>query len=157
MFRFRLQSVLEVRERLTRLRLKDFSEVQARVQGLHDRMEENQRSIAQAGRRLDQSKQGNLTAFTLQQHGRYRTRLQGENQRLALQIREQRQELEDKRKSLVEARRAQRTLEILRDKAASRHEEQQQRQERAQLDEISSSFFVFKNRPSDPDRPEVES
>ena len=156
MFRFRLQSVLNVRERLARLRLKDFSEVQARVMGLNERMEENKHSVAKAGRSLDQAKQGLLTVFALQQHGRYRDRLQGENRRLAEQVREQRQELESKRKFLVEARRAQRTLEILRDKAANRHEELQQRHERAQLDEISSSFFVYKHRNSPAGGPEVE-
>ena len=156
MFRFRLQSVLNVRERISKLRLKDFSEVQSRVQTLHERMEENQRAVAMAGRSLDREKQANLTVFSLQQHGRFRSRIQGENQRLAEQIREQRQELEAKRKSLVEARRAQRTLEILRDKASSAFEEKQQRHERSQLDEISSSFFVYRNRHSFNGGPEVD-
>ncbi|NIP74128.1 MAG: hypothetical protein GWO16_14400, partial [Gammaproteobacteria bacterium] len=70
----------------------------------------------------------------------YRRRVEGEIQLIEGQMREQAQELEAKRQALVEAKRAQRTLEILRDKAQSRAERELGRRERATMDEVASTY-----------------
>ncbi|MDH5751517.1 MAG: flagellar export protein FliJ [Deltaproteobacteria bacterium] len=146
MFRYRLQSVLKIRERITRLKLKSFSEVELRTQIMKEQVVTNRRSLAAAGRNLDMARQQGINVFQLQQHDMFSRRIKDENGRLGEQIRELTQELEARRKDLVEARRRQRTLEILKEKAEERYREEQQRQERIELDEISCNYHVFKGR-----------
>jgi flagellar export protein FliJ len=144
MFHFRMQSVLDVRERITRLKQKEFSEVLARHQALEARIVQNDRELARAARNLDTTARALPNTFSFQLYGRFRQRLLSENDLLREQIREQAQELESRRTALVEARRAQRTLEILRDKERARNEHDLSRRERFTMDEIASNYHLFR-------------
>jgi len=146
MFHFRLQSVLEVRERMARLRQKDFAESLARHQTLETRIERHESDLARASRFVDNQKRSGPTITALQLFGNFQRRLQNEMSMINEQIREQAQELEASRAKLVEAKRAQRSLEILRDKARQRFEEEQSRLERVTMDEVASNYTVLRER-----------
>ena len=146
MFRFRLESVLKVRERMARIRQKEFSEVMARQQALDAQILTHQESLARASEFTNQARRGNGTVFTLEMFNHFQRRLKGEIDLLAEQKREEAQELEAKRKILVEAKRAQKTLEILRDKAKQRYEQEMNRRERLTMDEVARNYFLLNSR-----------
>jgi len=144
MFHFRLQHVLEVRERLERLKQKDYSLALLDWQTLVGEIDRRQVTLVRASESVDSLKQTSPTALPLQLHANYRRRLKAEIGRLREQVREQEQVLELKRKELVESRRARRTLEILRDKQRVRYDQLQKRQERVTMDEVAANYHTFR-------------
>ena len=144
MFRFHLQTVLEARERITRLKQKEYSLVLASQQTKLDQIRNNEKSMARSGKKLDQAMENSPDTFAMQQFTAYRQRLKNDNQRINQQMREENQELEAKRKNLVEARRAQRSLEILREKQKLRFQQEENRRERAAMDEVASTNYIFR-------------
>lgn len=146
MFRFRLQSILEVRERLARIRQKEFSEVLFKRQTMEAQVDQHQSDLGRASGFVDRMKRSTIALQPLALYANYQRRLNSEIDLITGQIREQGQDLEEKRKALVEAKRAQRTLEILRDKAHNRYEQELNRRERSTMDEVASNYFIFNSR-----------
>lgn len=146
MFKFRLQSVLEVRNRITRIKQKEYSEVLARYQALEAQIAQHEEDIAKSGRKMDAAKRHSPDTFAMQQFTAYRQRLKTEIVLIGDQMREENQELEARRQALVEARRAQRSLEILQENALERYTREQNRRERVTMDEVASIYHAF--RPS---------
>jgi flagellar export protein FliJ len=152
MFLFRLQSVLEVRERMARLKQKEFAEVLSRHQVLEAEIERNEGDLARASARVDEIKRSSASIAPLELFANFQRRIKGDMARIREQMREQAQELEARRRSLVEAKRAQRSLEILRDKARVRYDETLSRHERATMDEVASNYHLLRQseRGGDP-------
>ncbi|HKI98945.1 MAG TPA: flagellar export protein FliJ [bacterium] len=144
MFHFRLQSVLDVRERMARLKQKEFAEVLARHQLLEAEIERHEAELARAARYVDNLRRTSPTVVPLELFGNFQRRVKGDMERIQEQMREQAQELEAKRSALVEAKRAQRSLEILRDKARARYEDAMGRRERVAMDEVASNYFLLR-------------
>jgi flagellar export protein FliJ len=144
MFHFRLQHVLEVRERLERLRQKDYSLALLEWQTLVGEIDRRQGTLVRASENIDSLKQTSPTTLPLQLHTNFRRRLKAEVARLRERVREQEQILEVKRRELVESRRARRTLEILKDKQQVRYEQRQKRLERATMDEVAANYHTFR-------------
>lgn len=146
MFRFRLQSVLEVRERLARLRQKEFSEVLAQRHAMEAQIEAFRQGLAKAGRYVDQARKDTVSAHPMELYGNYYRRVTSEIGRIEEQMREKQQELQAKRNALVEAKRAQRTLEILRDKQQARYAADEGRKEQATMDEVAANYHSFRQQ-----------
>ena len=144
MFLFRLQSVLEVRERMARLKQKEFAEVLSRHQVLEAQIERNEGDLARASAKVDDIKRSSASILPLELFANFQRRIKGDMARIQEQMREQAQELEAKRSALVEAKRAQRSLEILRDKVRARYEHALSRQERAAMDEVASNYHLLR-------------
>ncbi|HEX9844351.1 MAG TPA: hypothetical protein VGC20_16450, partial [bacterium] len=115
MFLFRLQSVLEVRERMARLKQKEFAEVLTRHQVLEAEIERNEADLARASRHADDLKRSSPSVLPLELFHNFQRRIKGDMARIRERMREQAQELEARRSALVEAKRSQRSLEILRE------------------------------------------
>lgn len=146
MFRFRLESILKVRERMARIRQKEFSEVMARQQVLDAQIITHQESLTRASNFTNQARQSSTTAFPLEMFNLFQKRVKVEIELLAEQKREEAQELEAKRKALVEAKRAQRTLEILREKEQHRYQQEMNRRERLIMDEVARNYFFLNSK-----------
>lgn len=146
MFQFRLQSVLEVRERLSRIKQKEFSEVLYKRQQMELEIEQRHGALSRASSFVDKGKRASLSLHPLEMFQAFKQRLDSEIDLIAEQMREQDQQLEERRRALVEAKRAQRTLEILREKAQNRYEKELNRRERAIMDEVGANYFIFNNR-----------
>ena len=143
MFNFSLQNVLEVRKRLERIKYKEFSGVLLERQQLSAQIDARKNRLARAAGELDEFKLRGASTAPLQIHDRFRERIKNEMVLLSEQLREKEQTLEVKRKELVEARRAHRTLEILRDKERDRYEVGLARQERTVMDEIATNYHLY--------------
>lgn len=144
MFRFRLQSVLEVRERMARLKQKEFAEVLSRHQVLESEIDRHESHLRRASTYVEGVKRSTPTVLPMALFNDFRRRVQGEVRLIEEQMREQAQELEAKRSALVEAKRDQRSLEILRDKARERYERALSRQERTTMDEVASNYHLLR-------------
>lgn len=144
MFRFSLQSVLEVRERMERMKQKEYAEALLARQRLEQRIATNEESLVLSSTSMDSVRRENPNPFALQMHGNYRQRLKNEIGIIQTQIREQGQTVLAKRDALVEARRGHRSLELLRDKEKKRYDQENARLERLELDEISTNFHRFR-------------
>ena len=142
MFTFSLQTVLEVRERLEKIKYKEFSSHLFERHRIYEEIQSRRSRIARAAANIDQVKSQGITAAPLQLYDHFRRRISAETGVLSNQLREQEQALEEKRKELVEARRAHRALEILRDKERERYDRAQIRQERAVMDEIAANYYL---------------
>lgn len=145
MFAFSLQTVLDVRERLEKIKYKEFSSELLERQKLESEIERNRQGLAGSGEKIDRLRRAGTTAAALQLYDRYRERLEAQNELLGEQLRTREQALEEKRKELVEARRAHRALEILRDKEKVRYDTEQSRRERMVMDEVASNYHIFRN------------
>ena len=142
MFNFSLQTVLEVRERLEKIKYKEFSNLLYERQQLDAEVQSRKTKIESAAAKLDEIRRQGITAAPLQLYTDFRTRLDSEIGNISEQLREQEQALEEKRKELVEARRAHRAIEILRERELERYERTQRRQDRAVMDEIAANYFL---------------
>jgi len=135
---------LEIRERLERIKQKDYSLALLEAQKMETSIAQRHTDIKRSGENMDALRRSSPTAVPLQLHVNYRKRLEGEIDRMSEQLREFQQVLEARRKELVEARRARRTMEILRDKAQARYEQRMSRRERADMDEVAANYHTFK-------------
>ena len=143
MFRFSLQTVLEVRERFERIKHKEYTAELLVHQGLEDRQDERRGALQRSAERLDQTMVQSRTALPMQWHGDFRRRMLEEIDLLGSQLRDQQELVEEKRRELVEARRSHRALEILRDKEFKRYGEREERLERGVMDEIAANYHLY--------------
>ena len=147
MFTFSLQTVLEVRERLEKIKYKESSSLLFERQKLDDEVRDRNTKIGEAASKLDEVRKQGITAAPLQLYTQYRERLNAEIELISEQLREQEQALEEKRKELVEARRAHRAIEILKERELERYEQVRTRQERAAMDEIAAKTAITDHHP----------
>lgn len=143
MFKFSLQTVLEVRERFERIKYKEYSAELLVQQGLEDQMDQRREALQQSGRRVDERMSQSPSAIPMQWHADFRRRLLEEIGMMEDQVRDQRELVEAKRRELVEARRSHRALEILRDKEYKRYLEREQRLERGVMDEVAANYHQY--------------
>lgn len=141
MFKFSLQTVLEVRERQEKIKYKEFSQELIRRQALQSRTDALKQDLVRTGKRSDELRQTTLSTMPLQLHEHFRKRINNEIGVLNEQVRQQEQSLEAKRLELVKARQEHRTMEILREKEMSRYDAAENRRERALMDEVASNYF----------------
>ena len=146
MFHFRLQSVLEVRERLARIKQKEFSEVLALRHAMEKEIEDNRAQLTQSGRYMDKVRETGGIPYPLALFDNFKRKVNADIGRLNEQIREHNQDLEFKRTNLIEAKRAQRSLEILKEKQQARYDQDMTRRERAVMDEIAASFHRYRQK-----------
>ena len=144
MFHFSLQTVLDVRERFKKIKNKEYTtELMAHHQ-LELRMKALQSQLAEGDRSMAITSTTSHSPVPMQLHGNYRKRLQSEMEILAGHLKEQYEAMDVKRQELVEARRAHRALEILREKEHQRYLLEEERKERTTYDEIATNYHMFR-------------
>lgn len=136
-FRFRLQRVLDVAVQAERLAEGELAaavarreEARMRLSALEDRRREQREAF---GRRL----RAGLRAWEWAAHAAYLARLGEALEAAARELGEREAEVEACRAALVERMRERRALETLRDKAVSRHRQEEAVAARRALDEVN--------------------
>lgn len=145
MFKFSLQVALDVRIRQEKVKMKEMAEALAVEKGIVDEINNIHDETGKADANLDLMKRSE--AFDLEQM-RFLSHFK-ERMRVVLATNHQR--LEDARKivtgkqqELIEASRARKTLEILKEKEVKRFQEKISRIERKSMDEIAGIMFIRK-------------
>lgn len=147
MFRFSLQTALNVRSRQEKIKMKELAEKIAQQRNIDDQIFQVGENTKFAEQNLNSSKQSRF--FTIDQmrflthfKSRMRVVLAGHYQ----QLETAKKEVEKKQHALIEASRKKRTLEILEEKEKKRYLEKITRMEKKNMDEIAGSLFLLKKR-----------
>jgi flagellar protein FliJ len=145
MFRFSLQSALDVRTRQEKVKMKEMAEALATERSINDEIIRIREESKKADEDLDVMKRSDF--FNIEQM-RILSRFKA---RMKVVTTEKRQELSEaekitagKQKELIEASKARKTLEILKEKEVKRFREKISRMERRSMDEIAGNMFIKK-------------
>lgn len=139
---FSLQTALEVRERIEKLKQKEFAEQLQISQDIAQRIERHKAEIQQSSQNLNQLKNQGFTIAQLQFHEQFRKRTEAQMALLEQQLQEQKEVVSVKQQSLLKATQARRVLEILKEKEFERYRKKQERLERIEMDEIAQNFML---------------
>lgn len=143
MFKFSLQVALDVRVRQEKVKMKEMAEALATEKGIVDEINRIHSDTDQADANLDEMKRS--AAFDLEQMrflSRFKARMKvvlaGNLQKLS----EAQKIVAEKQQELIEASKARKTLEILKEKEVKRFREKISRIERKSMDEIAGNMFI---------------
>lgn len=138
-FTFRLETVLKIREQEREDRKRDLQQAYAARDILSQQQSALEMERQNLGAILRKSLlQGNIDADQMLACRRYETVLNAQREYLAQQLAAIDAEIEKRQQALVEANRAVRILELLREKQRAAHEKQEESREIKKLDEIGS-------------------
>ena len=140
--KFSLQTALDVRERIEKLKQKEFAEQLQIAQDIKSRMDACQVETQQSKQEVNQLKNQGFTIAHLQFHDQFRKRLKQQTEILEQQLQEQNETVAVKQKDLVKATQDRRALEILKEKELERFRKNQNRLERMEMDEIAQNFML---------------
>lgn len=149
MFKFSLQMALDVRSRQEKVKMKNLAEalaheqrVQGEIQTIHDNTD-------RADLELNDMKRSNVTSINQMKFlSRFKARMKvvlAEKHKMLLDAQNV---VDEKQKELIEASKARKTLEILKEKELKRFMEKITRIENKNMDEIAGNLFIRNNRNS---------
>ena len=147
MFKFSLQTALDFRSRQEKMRMKDLAEKLAVERSILNRIAQINANTRKAENELDTAKVSrymdvNQMIFLSDFKNRMKVVLAENNQRLQ----DAREEVKDKQLALVEASKARKTIEILKEKEEKRYLEKITRIQKKNMDEIAGNLFIQKRR-----------
>ncbi len=140
--RFSMQTALDVRERIEKLKQKEFGEQLQIAQEIKSRIVESQEQIQQSHVHTNQLKNEGFTIAQLQFHQHFCRRMEQQIHVLEQQLKEQNEEVGRAQQSLLKATQNRRVLEILKEKELQRYRKHQDRLERLEMDEIAQNFSL---------------
>jgi len=147
MFRFSMQTALDVRGKQEKLKMKELAEKLAVQHGLQSGIDDIDTGIRNADQQMNQAKQSGLINLSnLRQIEGYKHRMRVDRGRLEAKLKEAVVAAEAKRMELIEAAKKRRTLEILRDREKDRYDAHLAKLERAFTDETATNQFVQQQR-----------
>ncbi len=143
MFRFSLQVALDVRERQEKVRMKELAEALSVRQGIVNEIDTIYENTRVADQNLDNMKRSQF--FNLEQM-RFLSRFKS---RMKVVLADCHQRLEEaeitvakRQQVLIQASKARKTIEILKEKELKRFKEKIARIERKSMDEIAGNLFI---------------
>ncbi len=145
MERFRLQTALDVRKRLEKLKQKEYAQQLQVAKNLEVQIAQAQQSIAQSDLQADSLKTGILSVQVLQEHNAFKKRLLYQINLLQQRLQEQNQLVESKRSEVAQAGQKRRALEIIKEKRELLARKKQEQLERSQMDEIAQNHVLKQN------------
>ncbi|MDH4226094.1 MAG: flagellar export protein FliJ [Deltaproteobacteria bacterium] len=143
MFKFSLQTVLDVRVRFEKIKYKEYTTELLAYQKIENQCAAVESKREQARQNAESAKHSSPSPVPFMMNESYQKRLKGDLVRLRQKLNEQKEAVDLKRKELVEARRSHKALEILKEKEISRYRQSMERRERAVMDEIAANYHNF--------------
>ncbi len=141
-FRFRLQRVLDVSGRVVKARTADLAAAMAREREAARRLagaqELRRRRLTDLAARQSQG----MAPWEWAVYARYLAGLKAEEARLAGELSRRRTETEARREELLERRREQKALEVLRSRAWKVYQAETEREERKILDDLAAGRYA---------------
>ncbi|MBT4288571.1 MAG: flagellar export protein FliJ [Deltaproteobacteria bacterium] len=142
MFQFSLQTALDVRLRQEKIKMKDLAEKVAIEQSIKNQIDGTKNRAFQADISLNQKKQaGSFTIQELKMQSSFKARTKLELADYYQKLELAHQAVEEKQNILIQASRARKTLEILKEKELKRFMEKIAQLERKHMDEIAGNQF----------------
>ena len=142
MFQFSLQTALDVRLRQEKIKMKDLAEKVAIEQSIKNQIDGTKNRAFQSDISLNQKKQaGSFTIQELKMQSSFKARTKLELADYYQKLELAHQAVEEKQNILIQASRARKTLEILKEKELKRFMEKIAQLERKHMDEIAGNQF----------------
>ena len=145
MFKFSLQTALDVRARQEKIRMKELAEkiavqqsIQTEIDGIHNNL------TTQDGQQDESKKAGRIDIMQMRMMQNFKNKSKLDLGKLGDKIEFAGQEVEEKRQNLVDASRLRKTLEILREKEKTKYIKWIGGLEQEMLDEVGGNIY-FKN------------
>ena len=143
MFKFSLQTALDIRERLEKVKQKELAEKLAREQQVKDAIQTIHQNVQSADQGLNQSKLGkNFTIHQMKMLSNFKNRMDVKLQQHSKELDEAQKEVAKKQQKLIEASRDRKTLDILKEKEFKKKLEKQTMLDRKNMDEVALNIFM---------------
>lgn len=147
MFRFSLQTALNVRARQEKMRMKDLAEKLAVEQNIINQINKIHSDTTIAEATMNRAKEArSFTIRELKSLSGFKGRMKHDLALRSQELEAAKKEVAEKQQALIEASKLKRTLEILREKEEKRYLEKISTIERKNMDEIAGNQFVQKQR-----------
>lgn len=140
-FKFRLESVLRVRGVEETRRKREFSVALQGVQNAEARMNETLQEMEDQDRIAAERETGALTVQELKIHNQYTRQLELKKANHAVLLTRAREVLDTRMNELLEATRRKKTIERLRERSYMEHVKEVNREEQADLDELTTQKY----------------
>jgi len=147
MFKFSLQTALNVRSRQEKLKMKALAEKLAVEQGIQSQIEQILQNTKESESNLNHAKESRI--FSVDQMlflSRFKNKMKVDLSKCHEELEGAKKEVWDKQQDLIEASKKKKTLEILKEKEEKRYLENIANIERRSMDEIAGNQFVQKTR-----------
>ncbi len=147
MFRFSLQTALNVRSRQEKLKMKALAEKLAVERDIQSQIEQILQNTQDSELNLNQAKESKI--FSVDQMrflSRFKSKMKVDLTRCHEQLAIAKKDVWEKQQDLIEASKTKKTLEILKEKEEKRYLENISNIERRSMDEIAGNQFVQKTR-----------
>lgn len=147
MFKFSLQTALDIRQRVEKVKQKELAEKLAVEQQVKDTIATIHQNVHTADDGLNQSKLGkNFTIDQMKMLSAFKSRMSLKLEEQQKELDTARKEVAEKQKNLIEASRDRKTLEILKEKEFKRKMEKLTALERKNMDEVALNIFMRKEQ-----------
>ncbi len=145
MFRFSLQTALDVRLRQEKIKMKELAEKIAVEQSIKDEITKVQDQTGNAEHNVNsKKKEGRFTIAQLSNLTNFKEKKKLELADYSQQLELAKRKVKEKQDMLIQASKLRKTLEILRDKEKQRFLEKNAQFERKNMDEIAGNQFILK-------------
>lgn len=145
MFKFSLQSVLDLRERNEQIKMKEFGEAASAAQAIKDEIEQIKQKLVESDQKLNRDKrQGRFSIDHLRMAEAFRDRMKLAILKCEEELVEAEKLVTEKRGELIEATKSRKMLETLKEKESKSYWAKIAKREQAQMDEFAQQQF-FKN------------
>jgi len=141
-FTFQFQSVLEHRRRVEDQHQRDLAQILRQKLILETQLTTLQQRITDDKSAMADSLVGHVDVRRIRQHANHSMQVTGRAQQLAVRLLAIHRQVEHARGKLLEATRARKASELLRDKHYQRWQRDQQRRETAELDDIATQAYT---------------
>ena len=149
MFKFSLQTALDVRSRQEKMKMKDLAEKLAVERTIVNKIDQIKSNTKKAENELDTAKESRyMTINQMIFLTGFKNRMKVVLAESYEQLQAAQKEVEEKQLALIEASKARKTIEILKEKEEKRYLEKITRMEKKNMDEIAGNLFIQKQRSS---------
>lgn len=150
-FKFKLAPVLKVRQAEEDRCQRELAAIMRRRNTAHDRLRDMQQTIVESKHALSTGLVGEVNVSHIGQFARYSAQVRVRAQVLVRELAGIENEVSGARSRLIEATRARKALELLRDQQKARWEHEHRRREAVEMDELGTQSFI--RRQAEGDRP----
>lgn len=143
MFKFSLQTALDIRQRVEKVKQKELAEKLAQEQQVKHMIQSIHQNINSADASVNQSKVGkNFTIHQMKLLSNFKNRMGLKLEQCSKELEFAQKEVAEKQVSLIEASKGRKTLEILKEKEFQKQLEKEKMLEQKNMDEVALNIFM---------------
>lgn len=140
-FEFKFESVLKQRRRVEDKHQRELAQLLRQKMIFESELRQLQQRITDDKASMTDSLRGHVNVGRIRQHAAHSAQVTGRAQQIAVKLLAMHRQIEQARGTLLEATRARKSIELLRDRHYNRWRREQQRRETAELDEIATQAY----------------